>query len=251
MDEASGHTREVLEAKLLLAERESQGPRLPADTALLRKLQATLDTPPPGVPEGYALWNDYLAYRRARLALLEEGTPAKGPLRWAAYERLRGEFARGLTFERFMISVLREDAALPQAQRRWLSAFTLPRIEVHVGLSKPGVPGVVRFVDVLVIEQRPPSSQAPRVETFSFKSRFLQPLAGEALEAPILMDARAALEYYGGKVNIRRPSLEGFVQVQRVRLVYEGGSRVPDRPVLEPALKDVQGKVKGVEVVIQ
>ena len=57
------------------------------------------------------------------------------------YERLRGDFARGLAFERFMLSVLREDAALPPAQRRWLSAFTQPRIEVHVGLSKPDVPG--------------------------------------------------------------------------------------------------------------
>jgi hypothetical protein len=202
------------------------------------------------VPEGYALWNDYLAYRRTRLALLEEGKPAKGPLRWAAYERLRGEFARGLAFERLMLTLLREDAALPQAQRQWLSAFTQPRIEVHVGLSKPPATSV-RFADVLVIEQRPPPGQAPRVETFSFKSRDLAPLADEALEAPMLMDARTALEYYGGTVDIRRPSIKGLARVQRVRLVYEGGSLMPDRDVLNPALENVKGNVKGVEVVIQ
>jgi len=250
VDETSGHTREVVEAKLLQAEWETQGPRLPADTALLRKLQATLDTLPPDVPEGSPLWSDYLAYRRMRMALLEEGKPIKGPLRWEAYELLRGDFARGLAFERLMISLLREDAALPQAQRRWLGAFTLPRIEVHVGLSKSGVPGM-RFADVLVIEQRPPPGQPPRVETFSFKSRFLKLLEGEALEASIWVDARAALEYYGGTVDIRRLSLKGSVQVRRVRLVYEGGSLMPARPVLDSALENIKGGVKGVEVVIQ
>jgi hypothetical protein len=203
------------------------------------------------VPEGSALWNDYLTYRRTRLALLEEGKPAKGPLRWEAYERLRGEFARGLAFERLMLSLLREDAALPPAQRQWLSAFTQPRIEVHVGLSKTShVPGV-RFADVLVIEERPPPGQAPRVETFSFKSRFLKPLDEKAVTATVLMDAQAALDYYGGEVSIRRPSLKGSVQVQRVRLVYERGGLMPDREVLGPAVKAVKEKVPKVEVVFQ
>jgi len=250
VDEAAGHTREVVEAKLLQAELETQGPRLPADPALLRKLQATLETPPPGVPEGSALWNDYLAYRRMRLALLEEGKPAKGPLRWEAYERLRGDFARGLAFERFMISLLREDAALPPAQRQWLSAFTQPRIEVHVGLSKAKGTSV-RFADVLVIEERPLPGWAPHVETFSFKSRNLKPLADEALEAPLLMDARAALEYYGGEVDIRRPSLKGSVQVQRVRLLYERGGLMPKQEALDAAVKKVKEKVPEVEVVFQ
>ena len=120
-----------------------------------------------------------------------------------------------------------------------------------MGLSKSGVPGVVRFADVLVIEARPLPGQAPRVETFSFKSRFLKPLVGEALEAPIRVDAQAALDYYGGRVNIRRPSIKGSVQVQRVRLVYEGGSRMPAQPVLDAARWKVEREVKGVEVVIQ
>ncbi|KFE66203.1 hypothetical protein [Hyalangium minutum] len=250
VDEAAGHTREVVEAKLLQAEWEAQGPRLPADAALLRKLEATLDTPPPGVPEGYVLWNDYLAYRRARLALLEEGKSARGPLRWEPYERMRGAFARGLTFERTMISLLRADAALPPAQRRWLSAFTQPRIEVHVGLSKHGVPGV-RFADVLVIEHQPPPGQTPRVETFSFKSRNLQPLTGESLEASIRMDASAALEYYGGTVDILRPSLKRRVEVNHIRLVYERGSLMPKQNVLNAAVRKVKQQVSEVEVVFQ
>ncbi|KFE63213.1 hypothetical protein [Hyalangium minutum] len=163
---------------------------------------------------------------------------------------MRGDFARGLAFERLMISVLREDAALPPAQRQWLSAFTLPRIEVHVGLSKPNVPGM-RFADVLVMEQRPPPGQVPLVETFSFKSRNLQHLAGEALEAPLRMDAQAALDYYGGTVDIRRSSLKSSVRVQRIRLVYQGGSLIPEPSVLDPAVLRVQREVKGVEVVIQ
>jgi len=163
---------------------------------------------------------------------------------------MRTAFARGLAFERLMLSLLRADAALPPAQRQWLSAFTQPRIEVHVGLSKPPATHV-RFADVLVIEERPPPRKAPRVETFSFKSRFLKPLNEDAVTATLLMDAQSALDYYGGMVNIRRPSLKGSAHVQRVRLVYQGGSLIPERRVLDSALKEVEGGVKGVEVVIQ
>jgi hypothetical protein len=150
VDEATGHTQQVVQAKLALAELEASGPRLPAETALLKKLNATLDTPPPGVPEGYALWSEYVSYRRTRLTELEQGRAAEGPLRWEGYERMRGLFARGLAFERAMVSVLRADAALPQAQRRWLRDFLQPRIEVHVGASKPGTAGI-RYADVLII----------------------------------------------------------------------------------------------------
>ncbi|WP_224250310.1 hypothetical protein, partial [Hyalangium gracile] len=172
VDEAAGHSPEVVEAKLRQAELEAPGPRLPADVALLHKLRDTLSSPPPGVPEGYALWAEYLTYRQRRLTALERGEATAGPLRWEPYERMRGIFARGLAFERAMVELLRADALLPMAQRRWLQGFTQPRIEVHVGVSKPGVPGL-RYADVLVIEQQPSAGQPPRVETFSFKSRFL------------------------------------------------------------------------------
>ncbi len=251
VDEAAGHTAEVVEAKLQEAEREAPGPRLPADAALLRKLHATLSSPPPGVPEGYSLWEDYRAYRQRRLAELEQDKSTEGPLRWQAYERMRGAFARGLAFERAMVELLRADANLPLARRQWLKGFNQPRIEVHVGVSKEGVPGI-RFADVLVIEERPPTGQAPRVETFSFKSRNLRPLKGEPLEDQIEADARAAVGYYGGKLDIRRPSLKGPVQIQRVRLVYQGGRLLPeDMDDMEDAVSEAKKSVPGVEVLVQ
>jgi hypothetical protein len=251
VDEAAGYSAEVVEAKLRLAEGEAPGPRLPPDVALLEKLRSTLDSPPPGVPEGYALWSEYVTYRQRRLAELEQGKATEGPLRWVAYERMRGTFARGLAFERFMVEVLREDAALPAAQRRWLKSFNTPRIEVHVGVSKPGVPGI-RFADVLVIEEQPPAGQPARVETFSFKSRYLAPLKPDLLREWIEADASAAVSYYGGTLDILRRPLKRRVEVQRVRLVYEGGALVPTNPdVMRAAMNSVKKQVNGVEVLVQ
>jgi hypothetical protein len=251
VDEAAGHTPEVVQAKLVQAELEATGPRLPADAGLLRKLNSTLATPPPGVPEGYVLWNEYVTYRHKRLAELEQGRAAEGPLRWEGYERMRGAFARGLAFERAMVSLLRADAALPQAQRVWLKGFIQPRVEVHVGVSKPGITGI-RYADVLIIEERPATGQPPRVETFSFKSRNLAPLKPDSLREQIWVDARAALEYYGGTLDILRPSLKNRVQVQRVRLIYEGGELKPrDLDVLRESLGDVKKRIQGVEVLFQ
>jgi hypothetical protein len=221
------------------------------DVALLQKLRSTLDSPPPGVPEGYALWDEYVSYRQQRLAELEQGKAAEGPLRWVPYEQMRGAFARGLAFERAMVELLRADADLPPAQRRWLKGFRQPRIEVHVGVAKPNVPGR-RFADVLVIEERPPAGQAPRVETFSFKSRYLAPLKPEPLQAQVRADARAALDYYGETLDILRPSIKGRVQVQRVRLVYEGGKLAPERPeTLREVVESIKEEIKGVEVLVQ
>ncbi|WP_224366029.1 hypothetical protein [Hyalangium versicolor] len=251
VDEAAGYSTQVVEAKLLQAELEATGPRLPADVTLLHKLRATLSTPPPGVPEGYALWNEYLTYRQRRLSELERGAARAGPLRWEAYEWMRGAFARGLAFERFMVELLRADALLPVTQRQWLQGFNLPRIEVHVGVSKPGVPGI-RYADVLIIEKQPPVGQSPRVETFSFKSRYLAPLERDPLREQIRVDARAALDYYGGTLEILRPSLKGRVQVQNVRLVYQGGELLPGNPrELETAVNQVQARLPGVEILFR
>ncbi|WP_224363527.1 hypothetical protein [Hyalangium versicolor] len=251
VDEAAGLSAEVLQTKLQLAELEAQGPRLPTDVALLKKLHATLSTPPPGVPEGYALWEDYRAYRQARLTELEQGQATKGPLRWEAYERMHGTFARGLAFERATVEVLRGDAHLPRAQRQWLQDFHQPHIETHVGLSKPGVPGL-RYVDALVIEEQPPAGQAPRVETFSFKSRYLRALEEKSLGAQVTTDARAALDFYGGTVDIRRPALRQTAVVQRIRLVYEGGILLPEkRNGLDRAVKAAKEEAPGVEVLFR
>jgi hypothetical protein len=251
VDEAAGHTPEVVQAKLVQAELEAAGPRLPADAGLLRKLNSTLASPPLGVPEGYVLWDEYVTYRQRRLAELEQGRAAEGPLRWEGYERMRGAFARGLAFERAMVSLLRADSALPQAQRVWLKGFIQPRIEVHVGVSKPGITGI-RYADVLVIEELPVAGRSPRVETFSFKSRNLTPLKPDSLREQIVADARAALDYYGGTLDILRRSLKRRVQVQGVRVVYEGGGLKPSNPNdLRGAIDAVRLEIKEVEVLFQ
>jgi hypothetical protein len=84
---------------------------------------------------------------------------------------MRGQFARGLAFERAMVALLRADAVLPKAQRRFLKDFEQPRIETNVGVAKPGASGV-RYADVLVVEgDRFPARRAwkpstSRAETF-------------------------------------------------------------------------------------
>ncbi|WNG32264.1 hypothetical protein F0U61_00550 [Archangium violaceum] len=253
VDEAAGFSREVVEAKLALAELDSAGPRLSGNVALLEKQRPSLDAPPPEA-QGHPLWNEYVSYWETRLAELKQGKTVKPPLAWAGYEPMRGLFARGLAFERTMVALLRADAALPRAQRRFLTEFNQPRIETCVGVSKPGTPGV-RFADVLVIEEQPLPSQQPRVETFSFKSRDLSLLEEKALKAQMVADAREALRYYGETLNIRRLSLELLdkqVTVHRVRLIYEGGALIPMKPEdLGAAMRAAEKRVKGVEVLFQ
>ncbi|MBZ4422676.1 hypothetical protein [Myxococcus sp. RHSTA-1-4] len=82
-------------------------------------------------------------------------------------------------------------------------------------------------------------------------------MSPELLEAQVLADAREALSYYGQELNIRRRTLnpEGDlvqVQVQRVRLVYEGGDLGPGNPKeWKKAVNEVKSKVTGVEVLLQ
>jgi hypothetical protein len=222
--------------------------------ALLKKQRPSLEASPLGVPEGFALWGEYVTYWERRLSELEQGQAVKGPLRWQAYEQMRGLFARGLAFERVMVSLLRADAALPRARRLWLKDFHQPRIETNVGVAKEGTVGV-RFADVLVIEERPPAGQPPRVESFSFKSRDLSLLDEDALPAQMTSDAREALRYYGETLNIRRPSLKYLgleVPVRRVRLIYEGGALKPKSlDILKPAMQETEKSVRGVEVLVQ
>ncbi len=194
------------------------------------------------------LWGEYVAYCERRLAELKQRKAVQGPLRWEGYGRMRSAFARGLAFERLMASLLRADAALPRAQRRWLQDFEAPRIETHVGVARPEVAGA-RFADVLVIEQRPPAGQPPRVESFSFKSRDLSLLGDKALAAQLVADASAALRYYGGTLNILRKALRLQAEVRRVRLIYEGGDLKPKQfDVQEAAMKKTEKDVPEVEV---
>jgi hypothetical protein len=244
----AGPPPEVLRAKLLQAELEAPGARLPRDVAALRRLAPSLDAPPPGVPEGTVLWREYVTYREKRLGEIIEGQPVKGPLQWDGYQAMRGGFSRGLDFERLMVSELRADAALPRARRQWLGDFDEPRIETHVGVAKADL----RYVDVLVIEGRPTAGQPPRVVTFSFKSRNLRLLDDDGLRRRMTEDAGDAMRYYGEMLRIRRPGLEMEVQVQRVRLVYEGGTLRPiSRGELNELVRQVEEDVGGVEVLVQ
>jgi hypothetical protein len=255
VDEGAGLTREVVEARLALAELEATGPRLPRDMASLEKQPPSVDAPPLGA-EGNPRWGEYVAYYERRLRELEQGKPVEGPLRWASYELMRGLFARGLAFERRMVALLEADAALPRAQRRFLGAFVRPRVERYVGVKKPE--SGLRYADVLVIEEGAPAGQPPRVETFSFKSRDLSGLTDPALTAQMIADAREALRKYGETLDIRRDSLQTLlrevseVPVSKVRLVYEGGKLKPkDVRELKKALNATRSEIPGVEVLFQ
>ncbi len=239
---------EAAKAKLFLAELESQGPRLPKDMKLLKQMAPKLEEPPPGVEKGAPLWQEYVAYRKRRLKEIQDGDAVKGPLKWEGYEGMRAYYARGMAFERTMIAILKEDAALPRARRRWLGDFEQPRIETHVGVSKVDL----RYADVLVIEKRPTPGQPPRVETFSFKSRDLKPFEFEDLGVQLNADASNAMKYYGGTLKIVRDGLRQQAKVQRVRLVYEGGKLLPRDPtMLNNAVTRTQRRIEGVEVLFQ
>jgi hypothetical protein len=255
VDEQVGLTREVVEAKLALVESESTGPRLPRDVAVLEKQRPSLDAPPPGA-EANPRWREYVAYYEKRLGEIKQGRAVEGPLRWEPYEMMRGGVARGLAFERSMVQLLRADAALPKAQRRFLMDFDRPRIETYVGVKKPSTG--LRFADVLVIEEGELAGRPPRVETLSFKSRDLSGLKYVTLEAQMIEDAREALWKYGETLDIRRDSLKPLLRqgsempVTRVRLIYEGGTLKPlNAAELDAAVNRAQEKVPGVEVWVQ
>jgi hypothetical protein len=248
LDETVGLTREVLDARLLEVELEVPGPRLSGNVAVLEKQRPVLEAPPPGA-QGHPLWSEYVPYFEGRLAELQQGKKVKPPLAWEGYQRMRGLFARGLVFERVMAELLRADAALPKAQRRFLQDFNDPRVETYVGVRKPKAG--LRFADVLVIERKPLPGQPPRVETFSFKSRDFSGLSYKALEAQMIADAREALGYYGETLDIRRPGLELRVEVQRVRLIYEGGDLKPTEPNMIKAKHEARPAAPGVEVLFQ
>ena len=255
-DEATSLSREVLDAKFLEVELDIPGPRLSGDVAVLEKQLGALEkTPPPGAT-GHPLWSEYLDYGRGRVADLRQGMkvkhgrPLEPPLKWEGYQRMRGLVLRGLDFERDMAKLLREDAALPQAQRRFLQDFDEPLVETYVGVHKPEAG--LRFADVLVIERKPLPGKPPRVETFSFKSRDFSGLEERALMAQMMADARAALAYYGETLDIRRPGLQGRVQVHRVRLIYEGGPLKPKDPeLMKKAVFETQENAPGVEVLFR
>ncbi|KFA87683.1 hypothetical protein Q664_46200 [Archangium violaceum Cb vi76] len=255
VDDGVGHTREVVEAKLAAAELEATGPRLPKDVKVLEQHRPALEAPPPEA-QGSPRWREYVEYYNKRFKEVESGTAAEGPLKWKGYEQLRGWFARGLAFERDMVRLLKADAEKPRAQRSFLGDFDRPRIEIQVGVRKPGTG--LRYADVLVIEEGALGGGPRRVESFSFKSRDLSQLGDRALEAQMKVDALEALRHYGETLDIRRKSIQSIlpagseVQVVRVRLIYEGGDLKPtNASYLDAAVKATESSVPGVEVSFQ
>ncbi len=243
--EAAGLPAEVAEAKFKQLEAEFAGERLSMDVAELTRHRQSLQKAAPAEVTAEPLWADYVAYLETRAAEIKKGTAEKGPLKWAGYQLVRDRYARGLDFERKMVALLEEDAALPRAQRRWLKDFDRPRIETHVGVAKADI----RFADVLVIEEGPAAGPQPRVETFSFKSRDLSQLKDKALQAQMITDANAALMYYGETLSILRDKIRQQTRVLRVRLVYEGGPLKPSNSdVMRESVGIAERKVKGVEV---
>ncbi|KFA91131.1 hypothetical protein Q664_24205 [Archangium violaceum Cb vi76] len=255
VDEQAGLTPEVVEAKWLRVELESSSPRLPGNVELLEKQRPVLEAPPPGA-QSNPRWSEYVTYYEKRLGEMRQGTAVKPPLAWAGYERMRGWFARGLAFERIMVEMLRIDAQRPRAERRFLGDFLQPRIETYVGVRT--LESGLRFADVLVIEESALAGTPPRVETFSFKSRDFSLLDEKAFTAQMIADAREALRYYGGTLDIRRPSLQlhlregSKVPVPRLRLIYEGGSLKPKNAAeSKRAVNKTENAVPGVEVSFQ
>ena len=165
----------MLDARALEVELEIPGPRLSGDVAVMEKQLAALEKAPPAGATEHPLWSRYLQYGKERLAALRQGMKVKEgrelqpPLKWDGYQRMQETLLRGLRFERGRAQVLSDEAALPRAQRHFLQDFDSPRVEMYVGVKKPE--SGLRFADVLVLEQKPPAIQPPRVETFSFKSR--------------------------------------------------------------------------------
>ncbi|ATB35429.1 hypothetical protein CYFUS_000842 [Cystobacter fuscus] len=255
VDHEAGLTQQVVEAKLAAAEIESTSPRLPNDVAVLEKQRPALDASPPGAQDN-PRWREYVAYYERRMGELKEGKTVKGPLRWAAYETMWNGFTRGLVFERFMVKLLRADAKLPRAQRRFLGDFDKPRIESYVGVRKTDTG--LRYADVLIVEEGELAGPPRRVETLSLKSRNLSGLEPDALAAQMIEDAKEALRKYGQTLDIRRDSLQPLlregseVPVQRVRLIYEGGDLMPNEAdVLNAAVESTRAIVPGVEVSFQ
>ncbi|NVJ05431.1 hypothetical protein HUW63_09315 [Myxococcus sp. AM001] len=245
--EAAGLPAAVAEAKFKQWEAEFPGARLSMNVAELTRHRQALRKAAPAELKAEPLWADYVAYLETRAAELKQGIAEQGPLKWAGYQLVRARYARGLAFEKKMVAILEADAALPRTQRRWLRDFDRPRIETHVGVAKVDL----RFADVLVIEAGADAGPTPRVETFSFKSRELLGLDGDALAAQVVADARAALRYYGETLNIRRPGLEQTAQIKKVRLIYEEVFKPLDPDALERAVNRAESRAEGVEVLFR
>jgi len=67
----------------------------------------------------------------------------------------------------------------------------------------------------------------------------------------MIADAKEALDYYGETLDIRRPGIELHVEIQRVRLIYEGGKLKPRELDMTEAIRITEQNVPRVEVLFQ
>jgi hypothetical protein len=248
LERSTGVAREVLEAKLAQAEGIGAGPRFPRDVGALQKHRPAVAQPPLGVPAESSLWADYVAYWEGRFTELSRpplpSVEVKPPLTWDAYQQFRGDFARSLEYQRNVAAMLQSEAENASAPRRFLQSFRSPRVERNAGVRKPGST-TIRYADQLVIETDVPRGVAPRVETFSNKSRDWRKIPENHHQAQVAEDVREVLDSYGGMLDIRRPSLglrDQPIAVTRVHLVYDARYRPLKSETLDAAIDTAAGK---------
>ena len=245
VNEAEGATPEVIRAEFKLAESAETGGRLPRNLEAVRRAKPSLEHPRPGVAPDSARWREYVAYYEQRLAKMEAAdaagrlTSVKPPLSWSPYEALWDTFTRGLKYQRARTAALRNLAEI--------RGFSKPHIQANAGVFKADL----RYADVLIIETDP--TRPLRVEAYSFKSRTFRGMNQEQVEALLAADARNALKYYGGELDIRTPAL-GLrgrpVKVDKVHLRYDADPRLWEEETLQNLLSklDALSEETGVEV---
>jgi hypothetical protein len=251
VDEAAGQTREVLETKLAQAEAVTEATRLTWNLQAVEAARPALAQPPAGVPATSALWREYVAYYEQRLAAMKAAETAgtrsavKPPMLWFTYESFLDVFRRALVFQRTRTAALLAEASKQSGPGPVLRKFEQPLIQPNAGVKKADL----RFADVLIIEKA--TGRPPRVETISYKQRNFQGMTEREVEKQMAMDARDAMRFYGGTLDVRTPGLDlrgRPVTVTKVHLVYDATfkPRVVDR-VLEQILEGTASKT-GVEV---
>jgi len=215
VDEATGYTPEVVEAKFALEESSVSDGRLPSNLKAVEKAKPVLERPPEGVSPLRLRWREYVAYYEKRHAEMVQAESSgtldsvKPPLKWTEYESLRDTYARGIRYQQARVTALLSDAIR-------LRGFRKPRIQQNSGVFKADL----RYADALVIETDVRPGEVPRVETFSFKSRNFTAMNAKAVKAQLEAYALEAQKYYGGELDIRTPGLGMRGQPIRVAKVH-------------------------------
>jgi hypothetical protein len=203
---------------------------------------------------GDGVWKDYVAYWLRRFEELAGTRPLppgqpkpQPPLVWERYRVVKGDFQRGVDFERGVSQAMQQEAALPPAERKLVPKdMHKPRVDSNVGVDREGA-DTLRYSDQVVVDEASlkPGLQ-PRVDAFSNKSRDFTRMARKEALAQVVADIREVLTKYGGVLEIRRPGHPLFgrkVRVSRVYLVYDARVARIDRRLLDQ-VKDIAASNK-------